>query len=1535
MKIFQYIALLLLFISASIAQKNYKICINEFLAHNVTIDADIVDFDDYSDWIELYNAEDFDVDLGGYFLTDDPDNPQRWEIPPGTVIQARGFLRFWADGYDDIPGNTYKRTYYPFEPFTTDYYHLNFKLGRGGEFIGLYRSDGALVDSVHFGLQFPDVSRGRQPDGAADWFWFGEPTPQAANSSQGIRSPEYSGEPQISLPAGFYTGTQTITLSANSADAQIRYTLDGSRPVSTSALYETPIQISQTTVLRARVFEENKLPGRILTQTYFIDESIALPVVSIAFFPETFWDDTIGIYEHSYKEREVPVHFEFFTEDGESGFSLNAGLQLTGQASLYYPQKSFTIFARERFGADVINYQVFPQRELNNFASLYLRNAGVPDHRSTYFRDALQHTLVLNKMDIDCQAYLPAVVFLNGAYWGILNIRDKINSDYLASIYNINPDDIDLLEYEGSPNPTVMSGAAENYSAFYHFIETTDLSIEQNYRDLEKWMDVDEYINYQICEIFYDNVFWPDQNVRMWRERKEGAKWRWILFDLDFGFGMPNQISKGVSNNTLRHATSSNPESPGLPPLWATLIFRKLLDNDAFKTKFIQRFAGYLNSVFHPDTALAVINQLQNRLSPEMPRHISRWRNGKWYYGYPIANYSEWLSNVQVMKNFARNRPHYQRQHIADYFHLDGTFTLNLEIDDAMGTIEINDVERVKTSSSGQYFKNVPLELRAIPAVGYRFVRWQDLDQAEQNPQNLIFTGDSLTIRTQFEPEAIQIIPPRIYRDIVLTQEQSPYYARGNITVDSSATLRIGAGVEIRLPEKSSIIVNGRLLVEGTPDHPVIFRPNEQARQWGALCFVQAIDSSVLSHLKIIGATMGVDFTRDKAAISAYESNFSMHGVSFENVRAPVFVQYGKVSIDHCRFYTESAGDLINIKFAGLAVVENCEFIGNDGFDSDAIDFDHISSGIIRGNRIGNIYGFNSDAIDLGEDAQNILIENNIIFNVCDKGVSIGGGSTATVKRNVIANCGQGSSIKDFGSYGYFEHNTFYGNQTGLASFEKNIGRGGGSADVVNCIIANSSSASVFSDALSRLDISYSLSNTDVLPGLHNTHAQPFFLNDLRLAANSPAIDIGNPTFPADPDGSLPDLGAYPFDAQNQINLVINEIHYHPPEGEAFEFIELLNAGSEAVNLNGYRISGSVAVILANSVIQPGEYLLLAADKNVWPNTGCPVFQWESGSLPDGAGEIYLKDDLGNLIDFVNYDSRCWWPRQADGLGPSLELHHPALENMVSSSWRGSYQNGGTPRKSNNSVAISGIYINEFMAANNGFYEDENGEFDDWIEIYNATANAVNVGGFFLTDSLDNPCKYQIANNAPQLTTIPAGGFLLFWADRQADQGMLHLSFKLDRSGEQIGLAQICEDDTVFIDALTFGEQQQNVSLARSPDGSENWIFSNPATPLKSNPATGLDAPQPGPPLVFALGQNYPNPFNAETVISYQLSVISEVELSVYNILGQKVATLVSARQPAGSYKVEWDASCFASGVYLYRLEAGKFSETRKLIILK
>ena len=153
------------------AQSTPRIFINEFLSANLSTNPDMVDFSDFSDWIELYNDESVSVNIGGYYLTDDLTQPLKWQIPANTIIPAKGFFMVWADGYDDVPGKTYIRNWWPNNiQYTTKWCHTNFKLNKDGDEIGLFDTNGNKIDSVAFSNQEFDVSYGRKPDGSNNWF---------------------------------------------------------------------------------------------------------------------------------------------------------------------------------------------------------------------------------------------------------------------------------------------------------------------------------------------------------------------------------------------------------------------------------------------------------------------------------------------------------------------------------------------------------------------------------------------------------------------------------------------------------------------------------------------------------------------------------------------------------------------------------------------------------------------------------------------------------------------------------------------------------------------------------------------------------------------------------------------------------------------------------------------------------------------------------------------------------------------------------------------------------------------------------------------------------------------------------------------------------------------------------------------------------------------------------------------------------------------------------------------------------------------
>ncbi len=245
---------------------------------------------------------------------------------------------------------------------------------------------------------------------------------------------------------------------------------------------------------------------------------------------------------------------------------------------------------------------------------------------------------------------------------------------------------------------------------------------------------------------------------------------------------------------------------------------------------------------------------------------------------------------------------------------------------------------------------------------------------------------------------------------------------------------------------------------------------------------------------------------------------------------------------------------------------------------------------------------------------------------------------------------------------------------------------------------------------------------------------------------------------------------------------------------------------------------------------------------------------------------------------------------------------------------------------------IPKLFINEFMSSNATIISDELAEFDDWVELYNGDSIAISLGDKYLTDNLSNPDKWQL----PDMDLQP-GEFLLIWADNDPEQGDFHTNYNLDTDGEQLGIFRAEGNSYVPVDTFSFTAKPTDISYGRTTDGASSWqLFANPTPGATNAVATAIDEKNIALPQQFSLHQNYPNPFNPSTRISYQLAKSSNVDLSIYNLLGQKVATLVSKKQAAGSYIIEWDAAAYSSGVYFYKLDtATGFTATKKLILLK
>jgi hypothetical protein len=245
------------------------------------------------------------------------------------------------------------------------------------------------------------------------------------------------------------------------------------------------------------------------------------------------------------------------------------------------------------------------------------------------------------------------------------------------------------------------------------------------------------------------------------------------------------------------------------------------------------------------------------------------------------------------------------------------------------------------------------------------------------------------------------------------------------------------------------------------------------------------------------------------------------------------------------------------------------------------------------------------------------------------------------------------------------------------------------------------------------------------------------------------------------------------------------------------------------------------------------------------------------------------------------------------------------------------------------------LRINEILALNESVNSDDYNEYDDWIELFNDSQEAIDIGGMYITDDLSQPGMYQIPVTSPDSTTIQPGEFLLLWADKDPQQGILHVDLRLSGDGEQIGLSRKKDSVFVYVDSLVFGPQSNDVSWGRYPDGGEELTFFTIPTPTSKNIVTAITDDDNKLPADTFLKPNYPNPFNASTVITYRLKTAGKVNITIYDITGREVYTLVNGIQSAGEYSLTFDASHLPSGIYTCRLKNGTFQQSIKMILLK
>ncbi len=571
---------------------------------------------EYYDWIELKNNSNKTINLKDYYLTNSTNSMKKYKLPD-VELKSGEYYIFMASGDTNLSNNSYT--------------HINFKIS-DVESIYLTK-DNDIIDSMVIANVPLGHSFGRSNDYGL--YYFSKPTPKAENGS-GTSSVAYT--PEFNIESGVYNDSDGINLEI-SGNGTIYYTLDGSVPTTSSRVYNGPIFLNSTTVVKAASYKQGKIISDVKVGSYIINENHTLPVMSVSLNPSNFKRVQSDAWN---TELVVDANAELY-EDGKS-FNIPCGFKLFGGSTRGLPKKSFALKFKKRYGEPSLNYQVFENRDYSKFNSLILRS-GSQDQESAFFRDVLMTSLVDGKTNLTVQAYKPVILYINGDYWGVYNIREQVDDDFIANNFNVSKEDTNIVRIDND----ITIGDGKKYFDLLNYVSTHNMKNSSNYNYVKERLNIESYVDFWVAENWVTNN--DIVNTRFYYHPDiDDGKINMIFYDLDFA----------MWNHYLNYFTFSvQPE--GMSRLQvSTLLMRSLIVNDEFKKTFLNRLSYQLENVWNEDRVLEYIDDIYNTLKPEMERNQNRWG----------MTYKTWEDNVEKLRSYTKLRRDYITKQAKSFFNL-------------------------------------------------------------------------------------------------------------------------------------------------------------------------------------------------------------------------------------------------------------------------------------------------------------------------------------------------------------------------------------------------------------------------------------------------------------------------------------------------------------------------------------------------------------------------------------------------------------------------------------------------------------------------------------------------------------------------------------------------------------------------------------------------------------------------------------------------------------------------------------------------
>ncbi len=753
-------------------------------------------------------------------------------------------------------GSTFSSTPSWFGNHSHESFSAKFKLSRAGETIYLTNSSGTTIDQQSYSNMQSDHSMGRKPDGGSNWCLIKNPTPEASNNSSTCYS-GYANPPVFSVAPGFYSSTQNVTLTNNTPGGVIRYTTNGDIPTTSSPTYSSTLHISSSKTIRARVFASGYLPSAVVTNTYVINTTIKLPVFCITTDSLNLWDYNDGIYvmgpnaestspykgANFWQDWQKLATVEYYDKNKNLIFNFDAEIEIYGNYSRAKPQKSMEISLSDRYGTGELNYTFIPDKPyIDKVKNIVLRNGGT-DWNVVHFRDAFMER-VMKPSHTGYIGTEPAVMYLNGSYWGVFTIHENHDQHWIKNNFGYDDEVVDYMIESGS-SIEVKRGSDDVFWESYNYATSQNPTSAGYYNEMSNFWDMDNYKDYFICETYYNNGDWIGDwtnNIKLWRPSEPGGKLRYLLYDLDFGCGGSgnyNDNRLAIAINPTANSNSSN-------------MFRSMLNNPQFKREFINRYADLINTIFKPSYMLGIMHSFQDSMEYDMTKHFAKW-------GSTVSN---WHSHINSMQSFINNRPAVARDQIESQFNLNRQVTLTFNVNPSgAGRIQVSTVVPTSYPWTGVYFNGNPVTITAIPNPGYTFDRWNS-NHAISNDHNQTTTYDfanaTESITAYFSGSS-----------------QAPSVCISEFNYNSDGALNSGDWIELHNYSSSSINISGWKLKDSDDLNTYVFPVGTAIPSHGYLVVAQDLTkfSGVFPSVNNVMGELGFSLSNGGDQIRLLDAN--------------------------------------------------------------------------------------------------------------------------------------------------------------------------------------------------------------------------------------------------------------------------------------------------------------------------------------------------------------------------------------------------------------------------------------------------------------------------------------------------------------------------------------------------------------------------------------------------------------------------------------------------------------------------------------